>query len=98
MLHDICLGYFRPQSIETAPFMGSIDIAIGLSLYYLLYHFEMKKNKVFKHNNLFLTVNLCVGIKIDVQAYSLSINVQNLAQHHTATMSQWQCRLFELQG
>ena len=75
--------------------MGSIDIAIGL--YYLLQRFEMN-NKVFKHNNLFLTVNLCVGIKIDVQAYSLSINVQNLAQHHTATMSQWQCRLFELQG
>ena len=95
MLHNTCLGYFRPQSIETAPFMGSIDIAIGL--YYLLHRFEMN-NKVFKHNNLFLTVNLCVGIKIDVQAYSLSINVQNLAQHHTATMSQWQCRLFELQG
>ena len=75
--------------------MGSIDIAIGL--YYLLHRFEMN-NKVFKHNNLFLTVNLCVGIKIDVQAYSLSINVQNLAQHHTATMSQWQCQLFELQG
>ena len=95
MLHNTCLGYFRPQNIETAPFMGSIDIAIGL--YYLLHRFEMN-NKVFKHNNLFLTVNLCVGIKIDVQAYSLSINVQNLAQHHTATMSQWQCRLFELQG
>ena len=95
MLHDACLGYFRPQNIENAPFMGSIDIAIGL--YYLLHRFEMN-NKVFKHNNLFLTVNLCVGIKIDVQAYSLSINVQNLAQHHTATMSQWQCRLFELQG
>ena len=95
MLHDACLGYSRPQNIENAPFMGSIDIAIGL--YYLLHRFEMN-NKVFKHNNLFLTVNLCVGIKIDVQAYSLSINVQNLAQHHTATMSQWQCRLFELQG
>ena len=83
------------KNIENAPFMGSTDIAIGL--YYLLHRFEMN-NKVFKHNNLFLTVNLCVGIKIDVQAYSLSINVQNLAQHHTATMSQWQCRLFELQG
>ena len=95
MLHDACLGYFRPQNIENVPFMGSIYIVIGL--YYLLHRFE-KNNKVFKHNNLFLTVNLCVGIKIDVQAYSLSINVQNLAQHHTATMSQWQCRLFELQG
>ena len=95
MLHNTCLGYFRPQSIETAPFMGSIDIAIGL--YYLLYHFEMKKQGV-QTQQFILTVNLCVGIKIDVQAYSLSINVQNLAQHHTATMSQWQCRLFELQG